>query len=308
MKRAAVVLFVSLAACAPAIVVPGPGAVARTERVAREVEACVLRLESDVRPRFQGVAELSTEPWRFTIAAVVVKHPAGLLVIDPGFGESIAADLRRAGPLVTMVMGTERTKRTVTDALRGAGLRADDVRFAAVTHAHWDHTGGLGDLHQAKVLVARRELVWAQSLTRFFDEGVMPHHLKRAKERTFVFDFSGPAIDGFEGSFDLFGDGAVVAVPLPGHTPGSTGFLIRGAGGVTWLLSGDTTWTSRGVELPAHKSLRTFDSELEPLSSSIGRLAALARNRPDVRVIPAHDADALAALPDCRGAEVRVHP
>ena len=90
-----------------------------------------------------------------------------------------------------------------------------------------------------------------------------------------------------------------VAVPLPGHTPGSTGFLVRGTGGVTWLFSGDTTWTSRGVELPAHKFLRAFDSDLHVLSSSIGLLHAFQQHRPDVKIIPAHDDHALSQLPRC---------
>lgn len=267
----------------------------------------MLTLEHDTRPRFQGVAEASTEPWRYAIAAVAVKHPAGLLIIDPGFGESIADDLHRAGPMVMAVMGTERTKVSTSKALERAGLHADDVRFATVTHAHWDHTGGLGDLRNARVLIARPELEWAAPFTLYFDHGVMTHHLKRAKSRMFAFDFSGPAIDGFAGSFDLFGDGSVVAVPMPGHTPGSTGFLVRGRG-ATYLFSGDTTWTFRGVELPAHKTLRAFDSDLDALSSSIGRLNAFLKHRPDVKVIPAHDGDALAALPACGSTEVSSHP
>jgi glyoxylase-like metal-dependent hydrolase (beta-lactamase superfamily II) len=149
------------------------------------------------------------------------------------------------------------------------------------------------------VLVNRTELEWASPFTRYFEHGVMPHHLKRAKDRIYAFDFKGPAIDGFEGTFDVFGDGAVIAVPMPGHTPGSTAFLVRGKGGVTWLFSGDTTWTYRGVEIPAHKSIRMFDSDLVSLSTSIGRLHALLIHRPDVRVVPAHDADALSALPRC---------
>jgi glyoxylase-like metal-dependent hydrolase (beta-lactamase superfamily II) len=127
----------------------------------------------------------------------------------------------------------------------------------------------------------------------------MPHHFKRAKARLHAFDFSGPPVEGFPGSFDLFGDGAVVAVPLPGHTPGSTAFLVRGTGGVTWLFSGDATYTLRGVELPAHKALRAYDSDLAALSASVARLHAFHRHRPDVKVVPAHDGAALAQLPAC---------
>jgi glyoxylase-like metal-dependent hydrolase (beta-lactamase superfamily II) len=288
----------SLMACAPAITVPDRSAVSRTERRAREVELCVLTQESDARPMWQGCTD-GAGTWNYAIASVAVKHPAGLLIIDPAFGTSIAQDLRRAGPVVMSVMGDESTKIPLVTAMERAGMSPGDVRYAVMTHAHWDHIGALGDLPEARVLINRDELEWATPLTRFFQEGVMPHHLKRAKDRLYAFDLKGPAVDGFPGSFDVFGDGAVVAVPMPGHTPGSTAFLVRGTGGVTYLFSGDTTWTFRGVEAPAHKTLRAYDSDLPALSDAIGRLHAFVQHRPDVKVIPAHDADALGLLPPC---------
>ena len=298
--RSLFAVVVMLSACAPpAITVPDAPLVARTERAAREVDLCVLTQEAYARPLWQGVAQATSDTWTYAIASVAVKHPAGLLIIDPAFGRSIKDDLYRAGPFAMSIFGTEQTKTPLVKVLEQARLDPADVRYAVMTHAHWDHIGALGDLQNARVLIARAELEWATPFTRYFDHGVMPHHLKRAKDRLFAFDFKGPAIDGFEGSFDVFGDGAVVAVPMPGHTPGSTAFLVRGRGGVTWLFSGDTTWTSRGVELPAHKFLRAVDGDLPVLSSSIGRLNALLRHRSDVKVVPAHDGAALSALPQC---------
>ncbi|MDP1824114.1 MAG: MBL fold metallo-hydrolase [Archangium sp.] len=288
-----------LGACAPPITVPDAPLVARTERAAREVELCVLTQEAYARPLWQGVAQATGDSWTYAIASIAVKHPAGLLIIDPAFGRSIGDDLHRAGPFAMSLFGTEQTKTPLVKVLEQARLDPADVRYAVVTHAHWDHTGALGDLPNARVLIARSELAWVAPFTRYFDHGVMPHHLKRAKDRLFAFDFKGPPIDGFEASFDVFGDGAVIAVPMPGHTPGSTAFLVRGSGGITWLFSGDTTWTSRGVELPAHKFLRAVDVDLPVLSSSIGRLNALLLHRSDVKVVPAHDGAALSGLPQC---------
>lgn len=286
-------------ACAPPIVVPDEKVVERTERRAREVELCALVQEEGERPIWNGVASFSGGPWKQVIASIAVKHPSGVLIIDPAFGKTIADDLHRAGPFVMAVLGDERTKTPLVEVMKRAGLAVSDVKYAVMTHAHWDHAGALGDLTSARVLVSRAELTFAQSLTRFFQHGVMPHHLKRAKERLFAFDFDGPPVDGFPASFDVFGDGSVLAVPQPGHTPGSTAFLVRGRGGLTWLFSGDTTWTSRGVELPAHKSMRVVDVEPETLASSIGLLHALHKHRPDVRVMPSHDGNALSALPRC---------
>lgn len=293
-------LLLALCACAPAIVVPPRTAVERTERSAREVELCVLFQERFTRPRYNGVAELSFEPWDFAIASVAVKHPsAGLVIIDPAFGRSIGRDLELAGPMVMLLMGTERGKQSLVDVMDGAGLSASDVQYALATHTHWDHIGALGDLPNAKVLLPRSELTWNSPFHGSFDHGVMTHHLKRAKQNLWAFDFNGPPIDGFAASFDVFGDGSIVAVPIPGHTPGSTAFLVRGKER-TYLFTGDATWTSRGIELPAHKLLTAVDFDLPTLAETIGRLKAFNDNRPDVKIIPAHDGAALASLPQCK--------
>jgi glyoxylase-like metal-dependent hydrolase (beta-lactamase superfamily II) len=298
LRRAAVVLL-SLAGCAaPPIAVVPEASVARTVRSAREVEVCRLDQERDSRARLMGVSELSFAPWNFVIGSVAVKHPAGLVIVDPAFGESIAADLAGAGPMTMAVMGTAHTKQPLVKVMREAGLDPADVRLALLTHAHWDHTGALGDLPNARVLVNRVELEWTRHF-RGMEHGVMTHLLHRARHQLYTFALDGPAIDGFPGSFDVYGDGSIVGVPMPGHTPGSTAWLVRGEGGVTYLFSGDTSWTFRGVELPAHKSVRAFDEDLPALSKSLGRLHAFLAFRPDVVVIPSHDGEALERIPAC---------
>lgn len=276
-----------------------PANVARTERSTRPVELCLLMQERDVRPRWQGVAELSFQPWQYAIASVLIRHPAGDVVLDPAFGTSTPSDLARAGPLFMTFLGDARTKRPLVDVMREAGLDPANVRYALVTHAHWDHTGALGDLVNAKVLMSRAELEWTRPFERFVDHGVMTTYLRRAKPRLFGFSLTGPAVDGFEASFDVFGDGSIVAVPLPGHTPGSVAYLVRGAKR-TYLFVGDASWTVRGVEKPAFKTLTAFDADLKVLAQSLGKLNAIAASRPDVLVVPAHDAAALEQLPRCK--------
>ncbi len=47
-------------------------------------------------------------------------------------------------------------------------------------------------------------------------------------------------IDAISGQRDVFGDGRIVLLPLPGHTPGSIGALAQLDRSGTFLLAGDT--------------------------------------------------------------------
>ncbi|MCA2980600.1 MAG: MBL fold metallo-hydrolase [Myxococcaceae bacterium] len=297
-------LAVALAtlACSPPIEIPDDARLSPRGVAGRPVEVCVLMQERAVRSRAMGVAEASLAPWPYGIASVLVRHPAGLVVIDPAFGVNVAHDLGLGPRLFALAMGSARDKRPLVEVMRAAAIDPDAVRYALATHVHWDHVGALGDLPNAKVLLARAELAWARTLSRGLDQGVMPHHLARAKPRLFQFDFTGPGRDGFEASFDVFGDGALVAVPLPGHTPGSTGFFVSLPDGRQALLTGDTAWTLRGVEAPVHKNpLARLDADVDATGRALGLLHALHARRPDLVIVPAHDAAALEQLPACGG-------
>ena len=47
-------------------------------------------------------------------------------------------------------------------------------------------------------------------------------------------------IETIDGERDLFGDGRIVLIPLPGHTPGTTGALVALDKSGTFLLASDT--------------------------------------------------------------------
>ena len=286
-------------ACAAPLIAEVPAEkVTDSRSPARGVELCVVMQERFARSRMAGVAELSSEQWQYGIASIVVKHPSGLVIIDPAFGQRIAADLARAGPIFSAIAGSADTKRPLVELLREAGLEPGDVRTALVTHAHWDHIGALRDLPNARVLISTTELESTRHYSHFVEGGVITPHLSGAKERLFTFPFNGPGRDGFSSSFDVFGDGSIVALPLPGHTEGSTGYWVTDPKGHHWFFIGDASWTVRGVEKPAHKLL-PIDADTVQLSSTLGVLHAIFANRRDVTVVPAHDASALELLPNC---------
>ena len=87
-------------------------------------------------------------------------------------------------------------------------------------------------------------------------------------------------IDAINGQRDVFGDGRIVLLPLPGHTPGSIGALAQLDRSGTFLLAGDTV------------SLReTLDTGIIPRNT--WNADALAKSLDEVRRIEASGATIL---------------
>ncbi len=273
-------LVMVFSACAAPLKVAGPERVVRIERPAKGLAMCVALQEHTTRPGWNGVAEWSAPPWNYAIASLVLRRDDGLVVVDPAFGTALPDDWART-PLLFRegVIGPLAAKRTLVSVLADAGLEPRQVTHALLTHAHWDHTGALPDLPKAAVHLSRGELAWAWPFTHRFEGGTMPMHLKLAGKRLRPFDFDGPPVEGFAASHDLFGDGSVVAVPMPGHTPGSVAYLVRLLDGRTAFLVGDTAWMTRGIEVPEHKSL-ALDSDRAQVADALGVLHAFLAHRP----------------------------
>lgn len=294
-----------------ALVAPGCASIPQASRAvpaapapaaAAGMEVCLLVGEQRDRRQFEGTALLSAEPWRAVIGTVLIRHPKGLVAVDPAFGTTIATDVRRSPPWFKIIAGEGRTKKPLVQLLDEVGLRAQDVDVALLTHAHWDHTGALRDLPRARVLMQKDELAFVRGLERYVESGAMPHHFDFDQSRISTFTFTGPAYEGFEASYDIFGDGSIVAVPLPGHTPGSVGYFVNAGPERRWLLIGDTAWSIEGVRQPVHKNplvRPTVDSDLDTLGESLAFLHAFQKQRPDVKIVPAHDLSVLESIPEC---------
>lgn len=269
---------------------------------AQAVPVCRLDAEVQHRGLWAGIEGFSFEPWHQVIGSVVVKHPRGVLVIDPAFGEDISTDLRQAPLWFRLVMGDSRGKAPLVKLLDEAGIDPRSVKWAALTHVHWDHAGGLRDLPHASIRLSQAETDFVRTLKGHLDHGAIPRHFDVAAVRFAPFAFDEGPRDGFDTSHDLFGDGSVVAVPLPGHTPGSTGYLVEGELGQRFFFIGDAAWALEGVKQPKNRfrlASLAVDADRVQTAQTLGRLHALLKARPDIQVVPAHDLDAMKGVPAC---------
>jgi N-acyl homoserine lactone hydrolase len=147
----------------------------------------------------------------------LVQHPEGNVLFDSGVHPDLRDDphgrLGEAAEAIVVEMGPEDD---VVNQLRKIGLEPGDVQHVVQSHLHFDHAGGLEFFPDATVYVQRRELSFAY-WPSVYQRGIYI----RA-------DFDHPLHwKELEGEYDMFGDGSIVLIPTPGHTPGHQSMLVR---------------------------------------------------------------------------------
>ena len=253
-----------------------------------ELTVTAFRMGSATAPRCIPAGEESCLGLATIVhAAYRVQHPGGSFLIDAGLGSDAEEDLQRFPPLARVAFEW-RDEGSLQRSLGAAGWPHFD--FVLLTHAHWDHTSGLRDLFQPTVVMGPGELEFVRAFPAEATPTVMPDHLAGARIATFAWD--GPPYEELPASHDWFGDGSVVLVPLPGHTPGSIGVFLDHVHGRRLLFVGDAAWSREAIEDPSHKIAPLSDlTDRDPatLSQTLWRLHHLHARLPDVVMVPAHD-------------------
>jgi glyoxylase-like metal-dependent hydrolase (beta-lactamase superfamily II) len=188
---------------------------------------------------------------RWTSIALAVRyarftHPiGGTCLIDTGYSARVTTGSRSL-PL-TLYAAILRPRLT-PQALPTACSRADTI---LLTHLHADHVSALRDYPAAKLVADTRAaglFLEAGALFRtrhgVFKE-LLPGDLrKRIVGLDTLAQIEAPF--GLGAARDVFGDGEVLAVPLPGHMRGHTGYLFAKQP-VPMLYAGDADWLARAI-------------------------------------------------------------
>lgn len=179
------------------------------------------------------------------------------------------------------------------------GLAPADIRWIILSHLHADHIAGLLDFPNAEVVLtaAAYEGVvglrgW-RALARAFIPNLLPADL--AGRARLVREFAGPPLPGLGPTYDVFGDGALQLVMLPGHGRGQVGLFAHTAERRI-LFAADAAWVSRSIRerrLP-HPLTYLFIDDRRALRQSLDRLHAFAQQCPDVTIVPTHCPEAYA--------------
>ena len=220
------------------------------------------------------------------MAAMLVQHPQGDILIDSGFGRDVEEQFLSTPKLMQLLSKVE-AETPVADQLLAQRYDPQQLKAVYITHEHWDHVSGLPDL--AGVPVMRTAA--AQEFIESGDEAA--HVAANFENVTYTnYGFTSGPYETFSESHDVYGDGAVVVVPMAGHTPGSVGVFINLPSGKRYLLIGDLTWAKEGVDLPAERpwlARRMVDVDAEAVRQMIVKVHQLKKLRPELIVVPAHD-------------------
>jgi glyoxylase-like metal-dependent hydrolase (beta-lactamase superfamily II) len=208
-----------------------------------------------------------SETIEMPVSCVLLRHPQGNVLFDTGCHPSVPDNPARWQGMEKFMTPIMPPGDNVLTGLSCVGLSADDIDVVVCSHLHPDHCGCNAFFKRATVMVHENEIAAARK-----PDAVPMGYL--ASE----WDFG--TIDQVSGERDVFGDGKIVLMPLPGHTPGSIGALVALDNSGTFLLAADTV------------SLRvTLDRNVAPRNTQDPQ--ALLRSWEEVRRIEARGATVL---------------
>jgi glyoxylase-like metal-dependent hydrolase (beta-lactamase superfamily II) len=296
--------YLLLSACLPTIPMKTPGPRATLAEGLPQLAPCALVHLTVDRSLSDGAHGWFRGVWKQGYGSFLIRRPQGAILIDAGFGDTTGADLD-AGPWwFRFFSDVARPARSIAALLAEAGVKPEEVTHVLITHDHYDHTGGLPQLPNARVVMGKAEADFVLAHDGPFVEGAMPQHFAKAKERLLRLTFPDGPIDGFAASQDVFGDGSVIAVPTAGHTRGSTSYFVSSGDARRWLFVGDAAWVKEGFEEPVTRGRLAswaVDYDREEAADVLGRLHAVHVSKAAI-IVTSHDERTWQGVPRCPAA------
>lgn len=223
----------------------------------------------------------------------LIDHRDGLVLFDTGIDPEIRSGkgyIKQAIghfllPRIFRLRVTESDR--IDHVLADVGVAASDIRTAVISHLHFDHVGGIAQIPQADLLVSERE--WAVLSDPHPEyEWILREHIEIPSARWRQISFEptdDPLVEDFDGIHDVAGDGSMILLPTPGHTPGSMSMLLRQDGWDPILLVGDLTYETGLLE----QDIVPGTGDKDVLLASFAKVRRLKQRLPGLAIVASHD-------------------
>jgi glyoxylase-like metal-dependent hydrolase (beta-lactamase superfamily II) len=222
-----------------------------------------------VNQRFSDTFAYGDLKLQFVYSCYLIKHDNDYLLWDTG--HSMTAP--NVAPKVSLV-----------DQLVQLNLKPDQIKYVGISHYHADHTGQVASFPKATLLIGKNE----------WDAIAAPHPGPGVNYKPFEHWIKGEGkVEVLPNDKDVFGDGSVIVLSTPGHTPGHRSLWVKLPQMGSVILMGDLVhfrenYDSDGVPWFNHDRAQTL--------ASIDRVKKIAANH-KATVIIQHDLRDIDKLP-----------
>ena len=231
----------------------------------------------------------------FPAIVALISHPTkGKILFDTGYSARFFQYTKYFPFSLYRYLTPVTLTANLKQQLANQSIAAEDINYIILSHLHADHIGGVTDFSHAKLIMHPDTLTqskqinqWRNLLKGFIPQLLPADYLTRlspiGKSRTLQAEFM-----PFEQGFDVFGDGSVMLVELPGHAKGQLGAILNSKPKA--FLIADSCWhidTILKADLP-HKVTRLVHDNWAQYLKTITKLKQFNQNNPDIELIPSH--------------------
>ncbi len=196
---------------------------------------------------------------RLVASCYLIRHGGDYLLWDTGLPEAVLGKAPNSTDAMSPVLTT-----TIKAQLAKIGVAPEKIGRIGISHYHSDHTGQAAGFPQATLLIGKGDY----DALKAGRPGTSTEPLKPW--------FGGAAkVEAVEGDKDVFGDGSVTMLNLPGHTPGHHALLVLLKGKGPVLLSGDLAHFRENYD---SNGVPPFNTDRAQSLASLDRFKRLAGN------------------------------
>ena len=238
---------------------------------------------------------------KYPALCVLICHPEhGNVLFDTGysprfFKETEKWPLRLYKDITPVTISREET---LIRQLEKKGIVAEEVNYLILSHFHADHIGGVKDFPNAKIICSRigfdsvKNTLGFAALKKGFLAGLLPNDF--ASRLVFLEDQRFISLDRsmkpFTQGIDVYGDGSIIGIDLPGHAVGQFGLLFSDSESRQTFLIADSCWSSKAYREYKLPSVVTYlvHEKKSAYQETLLKLHQLYKRNKQIRMIPSH--------------------
>ncbi len=191
------------------------------------------------------------------VPCYLIEHPNGRFIWDAGLPLAMAG----AGRIEQEGGVYMSYERSLIDQLADMELEPSDIDLVAFSHMHYDHVGAANAFTESTLLIQDTEY-----------DAAFVNVTNPVFQPDLYMDLKDSDMNKLSGDHDVFGDGSVVIVSAPGHTPGHQVLFLRLANTGPLVLSGDLYHFQMSRKL---RRAPVFNTDAEETLRSMDKVEAL---------------------------------